>query len=124
MDLLPCYDPGPFVPHILTTGLHLGCLPSMACFSTRTHHLSSPPTPNGLRLFLSQTFSCVNTPTVSSRLFFLLTLPMKMEQTERSETSAHKTRMPGNHPREKTREKVCFYQFHHVHKTLKPLNDF
>jgi len=31
--------------------------------------------------------------------FFLLTLPMKMELTECSETSAHKVQMPENHPK-------------------------
>ena len=48
------------------------------------------------RLFLSQTFSLINTPTFSSWLFFLLTPPMKMEQTECSEMSAYKIQMPGN----------------------------
>jgi hypothetical protein len=33
--------------------------------------------------------------------FFLLTPRMKMEQTECSETSAHKIQMPGNHPKER-----------------------
>jgi len=37
-------------------------------------------------------------PTISSQLFFLLTLPMKMEQTESSETSAYKIQLPGNYP--------------------------
>jgi len=47
------------------------------------------PTPsNQLRLFSSQTFSRINSPTISSWLFFLLTPPMKMEKTECSEMSA------------------------------------
>jgi len=33
------------------------------------------------QLFLSQTFNCINTPAISSRLFFLLTPPMMMEQS-------------------------------------------
>jgi len=33
-----------------------------------------------LRLFLSQTFSHINTPTISAHLFFMPTPPMKMEQ--------------------------------------------
>jgi len=33
--------------------------------------------------------------------FFLLTPPMKMEQTERSETSAHNIQTPGNEPKER-----------------------
>jgi hypothetical protein len=45
--------------------------------------------------------SHINTPTISSQLFFLLTLPAKMEQTERSEMSAYKIQTPGNHPKER-----------------------
>ena len=33
--------------------------------------------------------------------FFLLTPHMKMEQTEYSETSAHKIQRPGNNPKER-----------------------
>jgi len=32
------------------------------------------------QLFLSQTFTCINTLVISSRLFFLLTPPMTMEE--------------------------------------------
>ena len=39
------------------------------------------------------------TPTFSFLLFFLLTLPRKVEQTVRSETSAYKIQTPGNHPK-------------------------
>jgi len=35
---------------------------------------------------------------------FLLTPPMKMEQTECSETSAYKIQMPGNHPKERIQQ--------------------
>jgi hypothetical protein len=38
-----------------------------------------PPLSDWLRLFLSQTHSHIHTPTISSRLFFVLTQPMKME---------------------------------------------
>jgi hypothetical protein len=34
-----------------------------------------------------------------SQLFFSVTRPMKMEQTEHSETSTHKTHTPGYHPK-------------------------
>ena len=44
---------------------------------------------------------CPNRETISSRLFFLLTPPLKMEQTECSETLAYKIQMPGNHPKER-----------------------
>ena len=36
-----------------------------------------------------------------SLLFFLLTPPMKMEQTECSEMSARKGQAPGDHPKER-----------------------
>jgi hypothetical protein len=45
------------LPHIHTTGLHLGCLSSTACFTNRTCPLPVTPLSNWLRLFLSQTFS-------------------------------------------------------------------
>jgi hypothetical protein len=34
-------------------------------------------------------------------VFFLLTPPMKMEQTERSQTSAYKIQTPENRPKER-----------------------
>ena len=61
----------PFLPHILTIGLHKGPWPSTACSSTRTHLLPVHPPSDWLRLFLSQTFSCINIPTVSSWIFLV-----------------------------------------------------
>jgi hypothetical protein len=40
-------------------------------------------------------------PTISSQLFFLLTPPTKIEQTECSEISAYKIQTPGYHPIER-----------------------
>jgi len=40
-------------------------------------------------------------------------LPMKMEQTECSETSAHKIQTPGNHPKESIRQYSCSNQPQH-----------
>jgi hypothetical protein len=54
---------------------------------------------------LSQIFTCTNTSTISSWLFFLLTPSMKMEHTECSETLAHKIQTLGNHPTEKIHSK-------------------
>jgi hypothetical protein len=48
-----------------------------------------------LRMFSSQTFSHINTPTVSSLLFYLLTPPVKMEQTQYSKMSAYSFRCWG-----------------------------
>ena len=85
---------------------------------------SEPPLPSHppsywLRLFSSQTFSRINTPTFSNLvilqiLCYFVTIrriinqiknlfvyePIKMEQTECSEMSAYKIQMPGNYPEE------------------------
>jgi hypothetical protein len=53
------------------------------------------PPSNWLRLFSSQTFSHINTA-----LILYTYLPVKMEQTEYSETLAYKIQMPGNYPEE------------------------
>jgi hypothetical protein len=47
--------------------------------------------------------STINIPTISSRLFFLLTPPIKMEQKKCSKTSEYKIQTPGNHSKERTR---------------------
>jgi hypothetical protein len=62
--------------------------PPLGIFALHSIFLYSdtPPPSDWPRLFSSQNISLINNPTISSRLFFLLTLPMKMEQTERSET--------------------------------------
>jgi len=51
-----------------------------------------------LRLFSSQTFSRVNTPKFSNLVVPHTYPPMKMEQTECSETSEYKIQTPGNYP--------------------------
>ena len=43
--------------------------------------LRHPPPSDWLRLFLIPTFSHINTSTISSSLFFLLSPPMKVEQS-------------------------------------------
>jgi len=49
-----------------------------------------------LRLFSSQTFSHINSPTFSNLVILHTYPPMKMEQTERSETSpSHPSHLPG-----------------------------
>jgi hypothetical protein len=81
MATLPHPDIAPFLPHMHTTDLHLGSLPSTACFSTQTRPLPITPPSDWLELFSSQNLSCINNPTISNQLFFLLTLPMKMGQS-------------------------------------------
>ena len=53
-----------------------------------------------LGLFSSQTFSRINTPTFSNLIILHTYPPMKLEQTECSETSAYKIQTPGNYPEE------------------------
>jgi len=55
-----------------------------------------------LRLFSSQNFSLVNTPTFSNIVIPHTYPPLKMEQTDYSGTSAYKIQTPGNYPEEST----------------------
>ena len=64
-----------------------------------------------LGLFLSNTFSCINTPTFSNLVILHTYLPMKMGQTECSEMSAYKIQMPGNYPEESIEQKVWNQEF-------------
>jgi hypothetical protein len=59
-----------------------------------------------LRLFLSQTFSRINTPTFSNLVILHAYPPMTMEQTECSETPEHKIQMPGNYPEESIQQEL------------------
>jgi hypothetical protein len=54
---------------VLNTDLHLGPLPSTACFCTWTSVLPFHHSSDSRRLILSQIFSYINTQTFSSRLF-------------------------------------------------------
>jgi hypothetical protein len=102
MAPLPHSDTALFLPHILTLASTLGVLAPHTLFL----YSNPPPPPNSdwPRLFSSQNFSCVNIPTISSQLFFLLTPLTKMEQTQCSETSAYKIQTPGNYPRERIQQ--------------------
>jgi len=57
-----------------------------------------------VRLFLSETFPHINTPTYSNLVILHTYLPMKMEQTQCSETSAYKIQMSGNQPQESIKQ--------------------
>jgi hypothetical protein len=50
--------------------------------------------------FLSQIFSRINTPTLSTPVILHTYLPIKMEQTECFEKLAYKIQTPGNYPEE------------------------
>ena len=130
MAPLVCSNMGLFLPHILqasTWGV-------VALHSLFLYSDMPPLRPSSLRLaqtILSQTFTCINTPTISSRLFFLLTPTVKMEQIECSETSAHKIQAPRNRPKERIQHSqhgeslksrnVCSYW--HCHWDPVALND-
>jgi hypothetical protein len=58
---------------------------------------------NWLKLFLSQTLSHMDTPTILKWVIIYL-LACKMEQTECSEMSAYKIQTPGNYPEENIQE--------------------
>ena len=74
-------------------GLNVSLGPFTACFCTQT----PPPRPNGS----GQTFSRIIPQHVLSLVHSTRTyLPMKMEETECSETPEYKFQTPGNHPKE------------------------
>ena len=69
--------------------------------------------------FSSQTFSCINTPTFLNPVILRTYLPMKIEHTECSETSAYKIQTPGNYPDESTQhsghgESLKFWNLNYI----------
>ena len=93
MAPLPHSDRKPFLRHTHTTDLPLGSF----LYSLLGHALSPSPSFRLAQDIFQPNLFLHNTPTIPSRLIFLLTLPMKMEQC--SKTSAHKILMLGNHPK-------------------------
>ena len=73
--------------HSAVSPSHTYHRPPQAAVALRSLFLHSDTPPpvhppsDWLRLFLSQTFPCINIPTVSSWKFFLLTPPLKTEQS-------------------------------------------
>ena len=63
------------------------------------------PPSSWLRLFSSQTFSRRDTHNYSQIQSLFTYLPMKMEQTQCSETQAYKIQTPGNYPEENIQHK-------------------
>ena len=53
----------------------------------------------------SQTFSHINTTIISNLVVLHTYPPMKMEQTQRSETSAYKIQTSGNYPHERIQQR-------------------
>jgi len=78
----------------------VGSSPSTACFYTRTHPYPVALLPISSGYFWAKPFP-VQIPQHSQNLVILHTYPpMKMEQTECSETLAYKIQTPGNYPEE------------------------
>jgi hypothetical protein len=83
----PSHDPPSMLRHRAVSPSHTFYRPPLGVFAFHSPFLYSDtplPCPPSFRLaqaIFSQTFSCTNNPTISSRLFFLLTVPTKMEQT-------------------------------------------
>jgi hypothetical protein len=90
-----------FLPHIPTTRLLLGSLPSTACFFTRTHSLPVPY--DWLWLVSGTTYTPNNLIPVIPPAYTAYE-----DGTECSETSAYKIQTPGNHPKERI-QKIYIY---------------
>jgi hypothetical protein len=100
----------PWLPFLASTQCHFSLTyllwPPLGVLALHSLFLYSdqPPSPSPsfqLAQAIFEPISRINTPTISTQLFFLLTPPMKMEQKECSETSAYKIQTPGNHPKER-----------------------
>ena len=87
-----------FLPAYLLLAITWGSLPSTACFTLG--HAPSPSPSDYHRLISIQFFSCINNPTISCQLFFLLAPPIEMEQRAFWK-SACKIQTAGNHPEER-----------------------
>jgi len=84
--------------HRGTHGLPLGHPPQPVSLLRPAPPPCHPPS-DWLTLFLSQPFSCINTPTFSTPVILHIYLPMKMEQADYSEILAYKIQTAGNYPR-------------------------
>jgi len=75
------------------------------------------------RTFSSQSFSRINTPTLSTPVILHTYPPIKMEQTDCSEKLAYKIQTPGNYPEESIQHskhgeslKSRIYQYYYILK--------
>jgi len=79
--------------------------------------LSCHPPSYWLRLFSSQTFSHIKTPTFSNLVILHTYPPMKMEQTECSETSAYKIQTLGNYPEGSIQQEIICFRHQELFQT-------
>ena len=113
------YHPMAYPPHPDTCHISFTFAPLASMWVTALHslflYLDLPPPchppSNWLRLFSSQIFSCVSTPTFSTPAILHTYPPMKMEQTECFETSAYKIQTPGNYAEESIQHYFIFLGF-------------
>jgi hypothetical protein len=98
MAPLPRSDTGVLSPHVPVSlqASTWGAITLHALFLYSVTPLVVPPPSDWPNLLFSQTFACINTPTISPKLFFLFKQPMKMEHIEYSEMSAQKIQTPWN----------------------------
>jgi hypothetical protein len=76
----------------------------------------------GKRFGSSHNFSRINTPTFSNLVIIHTYPPMKMEQTECSETSEYKIQTPGNYPEESIKQYIICADVMHHSENLHSLN--
>jgi len=69
------------------------------------------PPSDCLGLFLSQNLFPYKYPTLSTPVILHTYPPMKMGQTECSETLAYKIHMPGNYPEESIQQNIYIYLY-------------
>jgi len=104
---LPSHESPSSLQHRVVSPSHTYYRPPLGVFAGHSLFLysdmlqSSPLSFRLAQAILSWTFLCINTATIASRLFILLTPPMKTEQAECSKMSAHKIQAPGNRPKER-----------------------
>jgi len=89
-------------------GLHAGRYPPQPVSAVGPSTTLSPSFLLAQTIFEANIFG-INTPTFSNLIILLSYSPMKMEETECSETSEYKIQTPENYPEESIQHKyICF----------------
>jgi hypothetical protein len=101
MSTIPCLTPTcALSPSHTCPWPPCGSLPSTTCFCTLTHPYPVTRLPNGFAIF-ELNLSCMIAQHFSNLVHSTHNyLPMKMEETDCSKTSAYKLPTPGNYPEE------------------------
>ena len=97
----------PHLFHIPARNRYVGCYRFTTCCVTVPPLLRHPPYCDTFHFWAKP--SPIGYPNYSQIWSFITYQPMKMEQTECSETSAYKIQMPGNYPKENIQYNIyCF----------------